>query len=104
MARQFYYITIDLTVKGNAQFIFLCNPQKSSANVCLMKILKSTVTKKSNCVFLLVRCKKLLKVAAFLIFSTSIMVLFEIRQMFKDHVLNELLKLNDKETVNRSCF
>ena len=34
-------------VKGNAQFIiFLCNPQKSSVNVCLMKILKSTVTKK----------------------------------------------------------
>ena len=31
---------------GNAQFIFLCNPQKSSVNVCLMKILKSTVTKK----------------------------------------------------------
>ena len=30
--------------KGNAQFIFLCNPQKSSVNVFLMKILKSTVT------------------------------------------------------------
>ena len=43
----------DLTVpsiitvfKGNAQFIFLCISQKSSVNVCLMKILKSTVTKK----------------------------------------------------------
>ena len=32
--------------KGNAQFIFLCNPPKSSVNACLMKILKSTVTKK----------------------------------------------------------
>ena len=32
--------------KGNVQFIFLCNPQKSSVNVCLMKILKSTVVKK----------------------------------------------------------
>ena len=32
--------------KGNAQFIFLCNPKKSSVNACLMKILKSTVTKK----------------------------------------------------------
>ena len=31
--------------KGNAQFIVLCNPQKSSVNVCLMNILKSTVTK-----------------------------------------------------------
>ena len=38
--------------EGNAQFIFLCNPQKSSANVCFMKVLKSTVTKKSYCVFL----------------------------------------------------
>ena len=64
--------------KGNTEFIFLCNPQKSSVNVCLMKILKSTVTKKNNCVFLLLRCKKLLKVADFVIFSTSIMVLFEI--------------------------
>ena len=32
--------------KGNAQFILLCNPQKSSVNVCLTKILKSAVTKK----------------------------------------------------------
>ena len=39
-------------IKGNAQFIFLGNLQKSSANVCLMKILKSTVTKKSNYVLL----------------------------------------------------
>ena len=31
--------------KGNTQFIVLCNPQKSSVNVCLMNILKSTVTK-----------------------------------------------------------
>ena len=30
----------------NAQFIYLCNPQKTSVNVCLMKILKSTGTKK----------------------------------------------------------
>ena len=33
-------------IKGNAQFIFLCNPQKSPVNVCLMKVLKSTVTEK----------------------------------------------------------
>ena len=36
----------DISLKGNAQFIFLCNPQKSSVNACLMKILESTVTKK----------------------------------------------------------
>ena len=33
-------------IKGNAQFIFLFSPQKPLVNVCLMKILKSTVTKK----------------------------------------------------------
>ena len=32
--------------KGNAQSIFLCNPPKSSVNVCLMKILKSNSQKK----------------------------------------------------------
>ena len=32
--------------KGNAKFIFLFNPQISSLNVCLIKILKSTVTQK----------------------------------------------------------
>ena len=39
-------ITIDNKLKGNAQILFLCNPQKSPVNVFLMKILKSTVTKK----------------------------------------------------------
>ena len=33
-------------LKGNAQFIFLCNPKKLSVNICLVKILKITVTKK----------------------------------------------------------
>ena len=41
-----------LWLKRNAQFIFLCNLRKSSINVYFMKILKSTVTKKCNCVFL----------------------------------------------------
>ena len=36
----------NLPVKGNAQFIFLCNPPKPSVNVFLMKILKSIFTKK----------------------------------------------------------
>ena len=40
-----------MNIKGNTQFMFLCNPQKSSINFCLVKILKSTVTKK-HCVFL----------------------------------------------------
>ena len=30
---------------GNVQFIFFCKPPKSLVNVCLRKILKSTVTK-----------------------------------------------------------
>ena len=54
-----------------------------------MKILKSTATKKVIVCFYNL-CKKLLKVAAFVIFTTSIMVLFEIHQRFKGHVLNEL--------------
>ena len=33
-------------LKGNVQFIFFCNPHKSSVNACLMKIFKITVTKK----------------------------------------------------------
>ena len=33
-------------VNGNAQFIFLCIPQKLSVNVCRMKILQITITKK----------------------------------------------------------
>ena len=31
--------------KENAQLIFLCNLQNSPVNVCLVKILESTVTK-----------------------------------------------------------
>ena len=33
-------------LKGNAKSMFLCNPQKSSVNVCFMKTLKSIVYKK----------------------------------------------------------
>ena len=43
----YYFKNVQLMkFKGNARFIFLYNPQKSLVNVCLMKILKSTVTKK----------------------------------------------------------
>ena len=54
-----------------------------------MKILKSTVTKKEIVCFYNLG-EKLLKVAASVIFPTSIMVLFEIHERFKDHFLNEL--------------
>ena len=37
---------VSYLLKGNVQFMFLCNPHRSSVNVCLMKILHSTVTKK----------------------------------------------------------
>ena len=47
--------------KANGQEIFLCNPQKSSVNVCLLKtVKKNTITK------------------FFLIFPSSIILLFEI--------------------------
>ena len=36
----------ELLFKGNAQLLFLFNPQKSSVDVFLIKILKNTVTKK----------------------------------------------------------
>ena len=35
--------SINTVFKGNVQVIFLCNPQKLSVNVCLMKILKSFI-------------------------------------------------------------
>ena len=54
--------------KGRAQFIFLCNPPKSSVNVCLMKILKGTVTKKWFCV-LIIYMKKTFKSSSFWIIS-----------------------------------
>ena len=80
--------------KGNAQFIFLCNPQKLSINVCLMKLLKSTVPKKVIVCFYnlgdFLNFLKLLTVTAFAKFPTSRMVLFEIHQRFKGHLLNVL--------------
>ena len=52
-----------------------------------MKILKSTVTKKVIACFYNLDEEK---VATFVIFPTSIMVLLEIHQRFKGHFLNEL--------------
>ena len=43
------------------------------------------------------RRRKLLKLAAFVIFPTSIMVLFEIHESFKGHICKELpVSFNDK--------
>ena len=66
--------------KGNAQFIFVFNLQKTSVNDCFIKILKSSVIKKVI----------VLKVPAFVIFPTSVMDLSEIQQRFKGHFLKEL--------------
>ena len=76
--------------KGNTQFIFLCNSPKSSVNVCLMEILKSTVTKKVIVWFYNLGEENILNVATSVVFPTPIMVLFEIHQRFKGHFLNEL--------------
>ena len=43
-----------------------------------------------NSVFFIIQVKKLLKLAAFVVFPTYIMVLFEIHQRLKDHFLKEL--------------
>ena len=64
------------------------NPQKSLVNNFLMKILKSTVTKKSNCVFLLL--KKTFKSSRFCNISNFYNGFFWNRPRFKGHVLNEL--------------
>ena len=61
-----------------------------SVTVLLYENFKKHCHKKSNCVFLQLSWRKLLKVAAFIIFPTSIMVLFEIHQRFKGHFLNKL--------------
>ena len=75
--------------KGNAQFIFLCNPQKSFVIFFLKKNNKKYCHKKSSCVFLWLSWRKFFKIAASAIFPTSIMALFEIHQRFKGDVLNE---------------
>ena len=50
-------VNLHCILKRNVQFIFLCDPHKSSANVSFMKILKSTVTKKTKCFYDLVEGK-----------------------------------------------
>ena len=55
-----------------------------------MKKLKSIVTKKVIVCFYNLAEENFLKVAAFVIFRTSVMVFFEIHQRVKGHFLNEL--------------
>ena len=47
-----YYLKSEIisneNIKGNAQFIFLCNPPKSSVNVCLMKTYVKKIFKSSS--------------------------------------------------------
>ena len=50
-------VKLHCVLQGNAQFIFLCDPQKSLVNVSFMKILKSTITKKTKCFYDLVEEK-----------------------------------------------
>ena len=47
--------------KGNAQFIFLCNPQKPTFNVCLMKIIKKHCHKKKQLYIFITLIKKTFK-------------------------------------------
>ena len=84
----------------------MCNPQKSSVNVCLMKILKSTVAKKNVIVCFFNLCEeKFLKLAAFVIFLTSVMDLFEIHQRVKGYFLNELhVSFKNKMWENIFCI
>ena len=85
--------------KGKVQFIFLCNPQQAFANVCLMKKLKSTVTKKVIVCFYNFCEENFWKwQLLYIIFPTSMMVLFEIHQRFKGHLLSKL-RVSCKKSV-----
>ena len=77
---------------------YFCVTPKNHRNVCLMKILKSTVHKKSNCVFLSLGEENFEKQQ---LLQTSIMVLFEIQQRFKGHFFTELcVSFNDFQDSN----
>ena len=70
-----------------------------------MKILKSNVTKKVTVCFNISFEENFWKVAAFVVFTTSIMVLFEIHQRFKGHFLKKLrVSFKKWECLNRVLF
>ena len=83
--------------KGNAQFIFLCNPQKSSVNVWIMKISKSTVRKKKLFLFISY-VKKTFKSSRFYNIS-NFHNGFVWNPRFKGHFLNELRVSFNNHTV-----
>ena len=56
-------------INWNVQFIFLCNPPKSSVNICFKKILKSTANKKVIVYFYNLFEENLLKIATFVSIS-----------------------------------
>ena len=94
----------DAVLKGNAQFIFLCNSQNHRLMFFSWKMLKSTVTKKVIVCGENFRWRKFLKLATYVILPTSIMPLFEICQRFKGHFLNELrVSFNLKFQTKRSA-
>ena len=86
----------DFKLKETRNSYFRVTPQNYRLMFFSWKMLKSTVTKKVIVCFYNFRWRKFLKVAAYVIFPTSIMPLFEICQTLKGHFLNELrVSFND---------
>ena len=86
--------SIFINFKGHAQFMFCVAPKNHWLMFVSWNIKKHSHKKVIVCFFNL--GEELLKVAAVVIFPTSIMVLFEIYQRFKGHFLNELrVSFND---------
>ena len=77
-------------LKETRNSYFCVTPKNHRLMFFSWKMLKSTFTKKVIVCFYNFRWWKFLKVAAYVIFPTSIMPLFEIYQRFKGHFLNEL--------------
>ena len=78
------------TLSGTRNSYFCVSPRNHRLMFVLWKQLKKVCHKKSNCVFINLVKRKILKVAAFVTFAISIMALFEIYQRFKGHFLNDL--------------
>ena len=78
------------SLKETRNSYFCVTPKNHRLMFFSWKMLKSTVTKKVIVCFYNFRWRKFLKVAAYVIFPTSIMPLFEIYQRFKGYFFNEL--------------
>ena len=77
------------TLKETRNSYFCVTPKNNQLTFSHKKYWKA-LSQESNCVFFNLGEKKILKVAAFTIFTTSIMALLEIHQRFKGQFLNEL--------------